>query len=80
MVQRESSHEADRDARDVVLKGKVARRGDDLYLENQRSILQLYILFEKITYFVLGYISCGREGQVRRLEYGGFCGSVGANL
>jgi hypothetical protein len=59
MVQRESSHEADRDARDVALKGKVARRGDD---------------------FVLGYISCGREGQVRRLEYGGFCGSVGANL
>jgi hypothetical protein len=41
MSQRESSHEADRDARDVALKGKVARRGDDLYLENQWSILQL---------------------------------------
>jgi len=45
MSQRESSHEADRDARDVALKGKVARRGrwleekggrrgDDLNLEN----------------------------------------------
>lgn len=31
---REPSHEADRDTRDVALKGKVARRGDDLYLEN----------------------------------------------
>lgn len=52
----------------------MVRRGDDLYLENQWSILQLYILFEKLTYFVLGHISCGREGQVRRLEYGSFCG------
>jgi len=33
-VQRESLHEADRDARDVASKGKVAQRGDDLYLEN----------------------------------------------
>jgi len=33
-LQRESLYKADYNARDIALKGKVARRGDNLYLKN----------------------------------------------
>jgi hypothetical protein len=69
MSQRESSHEADRDARDVAFRGEVARRGS----KRRRSV------FRELMVYSIALNTVRKDNSLRSELYEGFCGVVGSN-